>query len=57
MPLVTAFLAGILFGSGLILSGMTNPAKVLTFLDLAGRWDPPMAFVMVAAIGACCSAA
>ncbi|WP_323141824.1 YeeE/YedE family protein [Massilia phyllosphaerae] len=50
MPLVTAFLAGILFGSGLILSGMTNPAKVLAFLDLAGRWDPSLAFVMVGAI-------
>ncbi|TQK11651.1 DUF6691 family protein [Herbaspirillum sp. SJZ107] len=50
MPLVTAFLAGILFGSGLILSGMTNPAKVLAFLDLAGPWDPSLAFVMVGAI-------
>jgi uncharacterized membrane protein YedE/YeeE len=50
MPLVSAFVAGILFGTGLILSGMTNPAKVLAFLDLAGRWDPSLAFVMVGAI-------
>jgi uncharacterized membrane protein YedE/YeeE len=46
----TAFLAGLLFGSGLILSGMTNPAKVLSFLDIAGRWDPSLAFVMLGAI-------
>jgi len=50
MPLVTAFLAGILFSTGLILSGMTNPAKVLAFLDITGRWDPSLAFVMVGAI-------
>ena len=50
MALVTAFIAGILFGTGLILSGMTNPAKVLAFLDLGGRWDPSLVFVMVGAI-------
>ncbi len=50
MPLLTAFLAGLLFSSGLILSGMSNPAKVLAFLDLAGRWDPSLLFVMVGAI-------
>jgi uncharacterized membrane protein YedE/YeeE len=50
MPLITAFIAGLLFASGLILSGMTNPAKVLAFLDIAGRWDPSLAFVMVGAI-------
>ena len=50
MPLVTAFLAGLLFGGGLILSGMTNPAKVLAFLDLAGQWDPSLGFVMLGAI-------
>lgn len=50
MPLVTAFLAGLLFGTGLILSGMTNPAKVLAFLDLSGQWDPSLVFVMVGAI-------
>jgi len=41
-----AWLTGVLFGFGLILGGMTNPAKVLGFLDLAGRWDPSLAFVM-----------
>jgi uncharacterized membrane protein YedE/YeeE len=50
MPLMTAFIAGLLFSSGLILAGMTNPAKVLAFLDLAGRWDPSLAFVMAGAI-------
>lgn len=44
------FLAGLLFGLGLILSGMTNPAKVLGFLDLFGNWDPSLAFVMGGAI-------
>jgi uncharacterized membrane protein YedE/YeeE len=48
--MITAFLAGLLFGSGLILSGMSNPAKVLAFLDITGRWDPSLAFVMVGAI-------
>lgn len=47
---VTALLAGLLFGVGLMLSGMANPAKVLGFLDLAGRWDPSLAFVMAGAI-------
>jgi len=37
---------GLLFGCGLILAGMTNPAKVIAFLDLAGRWDPSLALVM-----------
>lgn len=46
-----AFLAGLLFGAGLIVSGMANPEKVLGFLDLAGRWDPSLAFVMAGAIG------
>lgn len=50
MQMLTAFLAGLTFGIGLILSGMTNPAKVLGFLDLAGRWDPSLAFVMAGAI-------
>ncbi|WP_296509874.1 YeeE/YedE family protein [Rhodoferax sp.] len=40
------FVAGLLFGLGLILAGMTNPAKVLAFLDLAGAWDPSLALVM-----------
>ena len=50
MPTVTAFIAGLLFGSGLILSGMSNPAKVLSFLDIAGQWDPSLGFVMLGAI-------
>jgi uncharacterized membrane protein YedE/YeeE len=45
-----ALLAGAVFGLGLILSGMANPAKVLGFLDLAGPWDPSLAFVMGGAI-------
>ncbi len=50
MGAITALLAGLLFGIGLMVSGMANPAKVLGFLDLAGRWDPSLAFVMVGAI-------
>lgn len=50
MTAVTALLAGLLFGIGLMVSGMANPAKVLGFLDLAGRWDPSLAFVMAGAI-------
>jgi uncharacterized protein len=46
----TSFLAGLVFGLGLIVSGMANPAKVLGFLDLAGAWDPSLAFVMAGAI-------
>lgn len=51
MQTLTALLAGLVFGLGLIVSGMANPAKVLGFLDLAGDWDPSLAFVMVGAIG------
>ena len=47
---ITAALAGVLFGLGLILSGMTQPAKVQSFLDLFGVWDPSLAFVMGGAI-------
>ena len=43
---MTEFLVGLLFGIGLILAGMTDPSKVLGFLDLAGTWDPSLAFVM-----------
>ena len=50
MAVLTALLAGLLFGFGLMVSGMANPAKVLGFLDLAGRWDPSLAFVMAGAI-------
>ena len=51
MSIFTSLLAGLLFGLGLIVSGMANPAKVLGFLDLAGSWDPSLAFVMAGAIG------
>jgi len=50
MPVFTALLAGLLFGIGLIVSGMADPAKVLGFLDLAGAWDPSLAFVMAGAV-------
>ena len=45
-----ALIAGMVFGVGLLVSGMSNPAKVLGFLDLAGTWDPSLALVMVGAI-------
>ncbi|CAN7595938.1 hypothetical protein ASF11_18875 [Acidovorax sp. Leaf76] len=50
MKLFTTFVAGLVFGIGLIVSGMADPAKVLGFLDLAGRWDPSLALVMAGAI-------
>ena len=50
MAVFTSLLAGLMFGLGLLVSGMTNPAKVLGFLDLAGRWDPSLAFVMGGAV-------
>lgn len=50
MHIITALIAGLLFGIGLIVSGMTDPTKVIGFLDLAGRWDPSLAFVMAGAI-------
>lgn len=50
MQVVMAFVTGLVFGLGLILSGMTDPSKVLGFLDLAGKWDPSLAFVMGGAI-------
>jgi len=50
MSIVFALLSGLLFGLGLIVSGMSDPAKVLRFLDLAAKWDPSLAFVMGGAI-------
>lgn len=47
---VTISLGGLLFGSGLVLSGMTNPKKVIGFLDFFGEWDPTLAFVMGGAL-------
>jgi uncharacterized membrane protein YedE/YeeE len=52
MPTVIASLVcGLVFGFGLLISGMTDPLKVLGFLDVFGRWDPTLAFVMVGAVG------
>lgn len=50
MAVLIALGAGIIFGLGLIVGGMTNPAKVLAFLDITGEWDPSLAFVMMGAI-------
>jgi uncharacterized membrane protein YedE/YeeE len=50
MNVIIALLAGLLFGIGLIVSGMSDPSKVLGFLDLAGRWNPSLAFVMAGAV-------
>ena len=47
---LSSLLAGLVFGLGLIVSGMANPAKVIGFLDVAGRWDPSLALVMAGAI-------
>lgn len=47
---ITEFAVGLLFGLGLIVAGMTDPGKVLAFLDLAGAWDPSLMFVMGGAI-------
>jgi uncharacterized membrane protein YedE/YeeE len=50
MRLVSAFAIGLIFGLGIAVSGMINPAKVLNFFDLAGTWDPSLAFVMTGAL-------
>jgi uncharacterized membrane protein YedE/YeeE len=50
MKILLALAIGLLFGIGLIVSGMTDPSKVIGFLDLAGRWDPSLGFVMGGAI-------
>ena len=50
MPLLAAGLIGMIFGSGILLAGMANPAKVLNFFDIAGTWDPSLAFVMAGAL-------
>ncbi|AXO88012.1 YeeE/YedE family protein [Pseudomonas parafulva] len=50
MRRLTALLAGLIFGFGLLLAGMANPAKVLAFLDVTGTWDPSLALVMAGAI-------
>ena len=50
MNLFFSLLAGLIFGLGLIVAGMANPAKVLGFLDIGGLWDPSLALVMAAAV-------
>lgn len=50
MNFLTSLIAGLLFGAGLLLSGMTNPATVLSFLDIAGGWNPALALTMGGAI-------
>ena len=50
MSILYALLAGLVFGIGLLLSGLADPSKVLAFLDLAGNWDPSLLFVMGGAL-------
>ncbi len=50
MHLIPVFIAGLIFGTGLLISGMANPLKVQNFLDVFGNWDPSLAFVMGGAI-------
>lgn len=50
MQLLSAFGIGLIFGLGIAISGMINPAKVLNFFDIAGTWDPSLAFVMAGAL-------
>lgn len=49
--ILSAFAAGLLFGAGLLLSGMADPANVLGFFDVAGQWNPTLAFVMAGGLG------
>jgi len=50
MKTVVAFLSGLLFGFGLLLGGMSDPAKIVSFLDITGQWDPSLALVLFAAV-------
>ena len=50
MRLIISYLSGLVFGLGISLSGMANPAKVINFFDVAGTWDPSLAFVMGGAL-------
>ncbi|MGC4071166.1 MAG: hypothetical protein QM760_01335 [Nibricoccus sp.] len=50
-PLLSVLVAGVLFGAGLVISGMTDPSRVIAFLDVAGHWDYSLAFVMCGAVG------
>jgi uncharacterized membrane protein YedE/YeeE len=50
MRMIVIYLIGVVFGTGIVLSGMANPAKVINFFDVAGSWDPSLAFVMGGAL-------
>ena len=50
MPIIASLLCGLIFGAGLLISGMVQPTKVLGFLDIFGAWDPSLAVVMAAAL-------
>ena len=50
MPMIASLLCGLIFGAGLLISGMVQPTKVLGFLDIFGAWDPSLAVVMIAAL-------
>ena len=50
MPMIASLFCGLMFGAGLLISGMVQPTKVLGFLDIFGAWDPSLAVVMVAAL-------
>ena len=50
MQIILAAIFGLLFGTGILISGMGNPAKILNFFDIAGHWDPSLAFVMGGAL-------
>jgi uncharacterized membrane protein YedE/YeeE len=50
VQVLASLLCGLIFGAGLLISGMTDPVKVLGFLDVLGRWDPTLAFVMAGAL-------
>lgn len=50
MRIISAFITGLIFGIGLIISGMTNPAKIIGFLDITGQWDPSLLLVMLGAV-------
>ncbi len=50
MAMLAALVAGLIFGTGIALAGMINPAKVLNFFDIAGHWDPSLALVMAGAL-------
>lgn len=50
MRLLTSFISGLLFGTGLVLSGMTDPANIIGFLDITGQWNPRLVFVMMGAV-------